>query len=165
MIAPRRLCSLRAPGKDFSLNASFTTRYSGSTKSIHILNRKQRMKHAKEKERQDMGPAVVRSPGCVFHSFQAHCQGLWSQAKRKSTCLHIRLPWSGFPRRWGSGSGSQMGNSRQVQFGEMLIGQLRYSHHIWIPKVIGNILLKWIKMTHEWLFSFPSTSKPTKRGA
>lgn len=53
--------SLRALGKDFSLNASFTARCSGSTKSICILNRKQRVKHAKEKGRQSMGPPTFRS--------------------------------------------------------------------------------------------------------
>lgn len=55
--------SLRALGKAFSLNASFTARCSGSTKSTHILNREQRMKRVKEKERLGGCPATVRSPG------------------------------------------------------------------------------------------------------
>lgn len=54
--------SLRVPGKDFSLNASFTAHCSGSIKSIHILNRKQRMKHVEEKERKGLGPAPPWEP-------------------------------------------------------------------------------------------------------
>ena len=99
------LCSLRAQGKDFSLNASFTACCSCSTKSIHILNREQREKHERGKEWQSVHPAVVRSPECVFHLSQPHGQRLWLQAKRKGLCPHIYLPWSGFPRQWGSGSG------------------------------------------------------------
>lgn len=75
--------SLRALGKDFSLNASFTACCSGSTKSIQILNRKQRMKRVREKERQGVGPVVVRSPGRAFLPSQANCQRLWSQAEGK----------------------------------------------------------------------------------
>lgn len=114
--------SFRVLGKDFSLNASFTAHCSGSTKSIHILNRKQRMKHVKEKERQNVGNC--QEPWARISLIPGSLPALRLQAKRKGLYLHIYLPCSGFIWQWGSGSGSTMGNSGQVQFWGKLIDQL-----------------------------------------
>lgn len=86
---------LREPGKDFSLNASFTAHCSGSTKSIHILNRKQKMKHEKAKARQSMNPATVRGvlgvhcihPGLTAGSFGGRQRG------RPSVLISVYLIW------------------------------------------------------------------------
>lgn len=138
--------SLRAQGKDFSLNASFTAHCSGSTKSIYILNRKQRMKHVKETERKRMSPATVRSSGHSFHPSQAHCYRHWLPANRKghvseflSTLIwaHSMLGfwiWQQSGKWWGS---AILGDVKT---------QLGYSYYIWILKVTGNIFLKWSKV-------------------
>lgn len=142
-IALHCLCS-PTPGKDFSLNASFTAHCSGSTKSICILNRKEKVKHVKGKERQGMSLAAVRSPVCIFQPAQAHCQWHWLQPNRKGLCQHAFCLHSGV-----LDVGVKEGIMGKYDLGR-IIDQQGHFWHIWILMVIGTILLaqsKWPLVT------------------
>lgn len=75
------LCSLsECEARIFLWNASFTAHCSGSTKSIHILNRKQKMKLVKDQARQNPDLATVACLELIHlscPSFQGSCQ--WFQ--------------------------------------------------------------------------------------
>lgn len=150
---------LRELGKDFSLNASFTARCSGSTKSIHILNRKQRMKHVEEQARQSMGAAAARSPGQASHPSQARCQRLWLKQGAGLVSVYLSSV-IGVPVRVGLWI---LGNSGQIQFGEKLIDPLGYSYHILIPQISRNIC--WNVIKRPWTtFFFPSNYQNLLKG-